>query len=421
MSLNKTWFAAVAAGLMLLSPSIAPAADTDPAVVIEWNQKLQATIGGTGGPLAPRWFATMHIAQFDAINSIQRQYTPFRARVAAASGASTKAAAAQAAHDVLVALLPANAATYHDLLAEHLAGIPPGLAAQGIAVGRAAAQKILEWRLADGFTAVGPAYKPPLIAGLWQETGAPAGVTQAPAALSFTMKSNTQFLPRRFPEIDSAAYAEDYNEVRLIGSETSATRTPEQTQTALLFGSGRITSTNIVVVWQTVVRDMVTSRNLTMIEAARLYSMTNAMIIDGLLTTFTGKFTYALWRPITAIRSPLDDLNPATEREENWTPLLGTPPYPSYPGNMACVGIAAAKALELGLGTDDVTFSVTWTGANGNPNVTRTYASFSQLAREEADSRIYGGIHYRFDNEASQEVCPKVVEQAYATVAKPLH
>jgi hypothetical protein len=407
-------------GGMLISGPLALAQDNSPAVVIDWNQKLQATIGGTGGPLAPRWFATMHIAQFDAINSIQRQYTPFRTRVAASSGASTKAAAAQAAHDVLVVLLPANAAAYDALLAEHLQGIEPGLAAQGRVVGKAAAQKILEWRLTDGFTAVGPAFKPPAIAGLWQETGVPAGVTQAPAALSFTLKSNTQFLPRRFPEIDTAAYAEDYNEVRLIGSETSATRTPEQTQTALLFGSGRITSTSAVVVWQTVVRDMVTSRHLSMIEAARLYAMTNAMIIDGLLTTFTGKFTYALWRPVTAINSTLDDLNPLTAPEPGWVPLLGTPPYPSYPGNMACVGIAAAKALALGLGTDSVTFSVTWTGANGNPNVTRTYSSFSELAQQEADSRIYGGIHYRFDNEASQEVCPKVVEQAYATVAKPL-
>jgi hypothetical protein len=417
---RKTGFTAALLGGMLISGPLAVAQDNSSAVIIDWNQKLQATIGATGGPLAPRWYATMHIAQFDAINSIERDYTPFHTRVAASSGASTKAAAAQAAHDVLVVLLPANAATYDALLAEHLAGIPAGLAAQGSAVGRAAAQKILEWRLADGFTAVGPAFRPPAIAGLWQETGAPAGVTQAPAAISFTLKSNTQFLPRRFPELDTAAYAEDYNEVRTIGSATSITRTAEQTQTAKLFAAFQITSTNIVVMWNTVVRDMVTSRHLTMIEAARLYAMTDALIIDGLLTTFTGKFTYALWRPVTAINSTLDDLNPLTAPEPGWAPLIPTPPYPSYPGNMACVGIAAAKSLALALGTDSVTFSVTWTGANGNPNVTRTYSSFSELAQQEADSRIYGGIHYRFDNEASQEVCPKVVEQAYATVARPL-
>ena len=157
-----------------------------------------------------------------------------------------------------------------------------------------------------------------------------------------------------------------------------------------------------------------------MIEAARLYSMTNAMMLDGLITTQTGKFIYALWRPVTAINSTLDDFNAGTTAEPGWASLIPTPPYPAYPGNMACVGISAARSLALGLGTDAVSFSVTWTGAGGNPNVTRNYSSFSELAQQEADSRIYGGIHYRFDNEASQEVCPKVVEQAYATVMRPL-
>ena len=340
---RKAIFTAVLFGGMLISGTPAVAQDNSPAVVIDWNQKLQATIGATGGPLAPRWFATMHIAQFDAINSIQRNYTPFRTRVAASSGASTKAAAAQAAHDVLVVLLPANAATYDALLAEHLQGIPAGLAAQGSAVGKAAALKILEWRLNDGSGPNGATYKPPAFPGVWQETGAPAGLTHAPTMLSFTTKSNTQFLPKRFPELDTAAYAEDYNEVRTIGSVNSATRTAEQTQTAKLFAAFQITSTNIVVLWNNVVRDMVTSRHLTMIEAARLYAMTNAVIIDGLLTTQTGKFIYALWRPVTAINSTLDDLNAATAPEPGWAALIPTPPYPSYPGNMACVGISAAR------------------------------------------------------------------------------
>jgi hypothetical protein len=417
--ITKASITAVLLGGMLISGPLA-IAQNSPAVIIDWNQSLQATIGATGGPLATRWYATMHIAQFDAVNSIQRDYTPFRTRVAASADASTKAAAAQAAHDVLVVLLPDNAAAYDALLAKHLAGIPPGPAAQGIAVGKAAARKILEWRLNDGVTAVGPAYKPPEIAGLWQETGAPAALTQVPAVLPFTLKSNTQFLPPRFPELDTADYAEDYNEVRTIGSATSATRTPWQTQTAKLFAAFEITSTNIFMMWNNVVRDMVRSHHLTLIEAARLYAMTNAVMFDGFLTTHTAKFVYALWRPVTAINTTLDDLNPATEPEPGWVSLIPTPAYPSYPGNMAGVGMAAATSLAMALGTDEVSFSVTWTGANGNPNVTRTYPSFSRLARHEADSRIYGGIHYRFDNEASQRTTPKVVEQAYATVARPL-
>jgi hypothetical protein len=419
MSRKQTRSAAVAATLLLLSPSLAPAADTDPAVAIAWNQKLQETIGPTGGPLAPRWFATMHIAMFDAMNSIARQYTPFRTTVAAASGASLEAAGAQAARDVLVALLPANQAAYDALLAAQLAAIPPGLRAQGVAVGKAAAARILEWRLTDGVGAGPFPYSLPAIAGLWQPTGAPVGLTQAPFVVPFTLKTNTQFLPRRFPEINTAAYAEDYNEVLEVGAKNSATRSAEQTQTAKLFAAFEITSTNIVVMWNTVIRDTVLSRHLTLLQAARQYAMTNALIIDGLITTQSGKFIYALWRPVTAINSTLDDLNPATTAAPGWEPLIGTPPYPTYPGNMACVGAVAARSLALGMGTNDVAFSVTWTGANGNPDVTRHYAGFWDLALQEADSRIYGGIHFRFDNDVSLEYCPKVAEHAFATVARP--
>ncbi|HEX5649810.1 MAG TPA: vanadium-dependent haloperoxidase [Steroidobacteraceae bacterium] len=433
MSLNKTWFVAAAANLMLLSPSIATAADTDPTVVIEWNQTLQATIGGTGGPAATRWYAAMHIAQFDAMNSIARQYTPFHTRVGASSGASLEAAAAQAAHDVIYELMKnqPTAATalpaYDALLAAQLARISqPGLRAQGVAVGKAVAAKILEWRLNDGATGAARPYSLPAIAGLWQTTGAPVGLTHVPYMLPFTLETNTQFLPHRFPEINTAAYAEDYNEVRLIGSKNSATRSAEQTQTAKLFAAVEITTTNIFVLWNNVVRDVVLSQHLTLLQAARQYAMTNALLLDGLMTSQSGKFIYALWRPVTAINSQLDDLNPDTAPEPNWEPLIGTPPYPSYPGNMACVGAVAARSLEQGLGLDpdkthDYTyhFSVTWKGATGFPDVTRHYTSFWALALQEADSRIYAGIHFRFDNDVSQEYCPKVADHAFATVAIP--
>ena len=416
MSLKQNQIAVWAAAILLLSPSLAPAGDQDPSVAIAWNQKLQDTIGATGGPLGPRWFATMHIAMFDAMNSIAREYTPFRSSVAASSGASLEAAGAQAARDVLVALLPANQAAYDALLASQLAGIPPGPRTQGVAVGRAAAIKILEWRVNDGVGAGPFPYSPPLLAGMWQGT---PGLTQVPFMVPFTLKTNTQFLPRRFPEINTAAYAEDYNEVREVGSLNSASRTAEQTQTAKLFAALEITSTTIVTVWNNVVRDTALSQHQTLLQAARQFAMTNALIIDGLITSQSGKFIYALWRPLAAINSTLDDLNAATTPEPGWMTLIGTPPYPTYPGNMACVGAVAARSLALGAGSNDLAFSVTWKGANGFPDVTRHYAGFQELAQQEADSRIYGGIHFRFDNEASQEYCPKVADHAFATVARP--
>jgi hypothetical protein len=137
-------------------------------------------------------------------------------------------------------------------------------------------------------------------------------------------------------------------------------------------------------VWNHVARDVTLSRNLSLIDSARLYAFMNATISDSLLNTFTGKFSYGLWRPLTAIRRGSEDFNDATTADGAWSPLLGTPPYPTYPGNMAGVGACAANALALGLGRDDISFSVTWVPTPGNGPYVRQYASFSQLAQEEA-------------------------------------
>lgn len=373
------------------------------------------------GPLRLRYYTLMHIAMFDAANSIGRRYTPFRIEVSTSSGASPEAAVAQAAHDVLVALIPgaSQQAAYHAALSARLATLPPGRAAQGVAVGKAAASRILQWRANDGIFGPSIPYGLPLLPGNWQPAvpGAQPGLSQIPAAVPFTMETITQFLVPRFPELTSARYAADFEEVKTIGKNTSATRTAYQTQTAQLFAG--VVSTNIFVMWNNVARDVTLARHLSLIESARLHAFLNASMMDSLLSTQTGKFYYGLWRPVTAIPGAGDDLNPATIAEPGWTPLLVTPPYPTYPGNMAGIGACAAKALEMGVDTDNVGFSVTWVGINPNPNVTRQYSSFSQLAQEEADSRIYGGIHFRFDNEVSQASCARIVAHAYAGLMRP--
>ena len=413
--------ALICALLQPIAPAVA-ARDANPAVVLEWNQLAHATIPAAAGPLGLRYYAIMHIAMFDAANSIERRYTPFRTEVNASSGASSEAAVAQAAHDVLVALVPGNPpkAALDAALNARLAQLPPGRAAQGVAIGKAAASRILQWRANDGIFGPPIPYGLPLLPGLWQPAvpGAQPGLSQLPAAVPFTMESITQFLVPRFPELTSARYTTDFQEVQQIGAVGSLTRTATETQIAQLF-AGVITSTNVFVIWNNVARDVTMSKHLSLIESARLYAFLNASMMDSLLSTQTGKFIYGLWRPITGIRNADDDLNPATIEDATWTPLLATPPYPSYPGNMAGIGACAAKALEMGIGTDNFAFSATWVSNNANPNVTRQYSSFSQLAQEEADSRIYGGIHYRFDNEASQQACARLVQHAYAGLMLP--
>ena len=138
------------------------------------------------------------------------------------------------------------------------------------------------------------------------------------------------------------------------------------------------------------------------------------MIDDGLQTSHTSKFVYGLWRPVTAIRRADEDLNSLTDPDTSWTPLLTTPPYPSHAGNQACVGASAARALALFHGRDAVPFNAAWTGSGGNPDVTRAYSGFWQMAEDQANSRVYGGIHFSFENEASQETCVRVPEFVFA-------
>jgi hypothetical protein len=231
-------------------------------------------------------------------------------------------------------------------------------------------------------------------------------------AVPFAILSSTQFLPPPPPLLTSERYARDLNETKRLGAVDSAARTAEQTLLAQVI-HGVNTSPPAHAVWNIVAGDLVTKRGLSLIDAARLFALFNASIADGLQTSWTSKFVYNLWRPVTAIRQADTDLNDATTADPNWLPLLVTPPYPSHAGNVACLSFGAARALTLGFGRDDIPFSVTWVRTMGLDNVTREFTAFSQLAEQMARSRIHGGIHFQFESDASFAVCPKVAEYVY--------
>jgi hypothetical protein len=417
-----------AIGVMLLAATVnaraARAADAE--VVYEWNEILQSTLPGTAGFQGPRIFAMMHIAIFDAVNAIERGYSPYRVMVKASSGASVDAAAAQAAHDILSALIPTPQArtVFDTALAARLAPINPDRARQGVAIGRATAAEILAWRQNDGWSNPPPAYVLPLIAGLWQPTPPgflPAGGTQFPRVEPFALLTSTQYLPRRFPELNSAQYAADFNEVKELGRADSRIRTPEQTQLALLFAAV-ISGTSNIALWNNVAREVARARLLSLIDAARVYALLNVTINDSLQTAHASKFVYGLWRPVTAIARADEDLNPLTDPDPSWLPLLVTPPYPSHASNMACVGAGAARALADVFGTNDIAISAKWydnAAGTGTPVATRNYAGFRQMAEDQGRSRVYGGIHFTFELEASQESCPKVADYAFENYMTP--
>jgi hypothetical protein len=392
-------------------------------VVLQWNRVLQETVRTPGQQPATifpvRSFAMMHAAMFDAVNSVDRAYAPYLTEIPVSRNASAEAAAAQAAHDVLTALYPARAAVFDAELSASLAGIPLNRARQGIVVGEAAATALLRARADDGWNAPLPPYILAPTPGNWQPTPPnfpTAAFTQYPAVTPFAVGSGSRFAPVVAPPaLTSDEYARDFNEVKDFGSATSAVRTADQTKVAQLWANVN-TPTTVFFVWNNVARNVSVARGLSLAENARLFALLNIAFHDALETTFTGKFEHGFWRPATAIRRADEDNNPNTTQDAGWLPLLTTPPYPSYPGNHAAIGASQAMILGLFFGRDDIAFQHTWEGAGG---ATRSYPGFTAMANEEANSRIYGGIHYRFDNEAGQSAGRSVAIFVFENVMKP--
>ena len=380
--------------------------------VIEWNRIMLATLG-TPGALSPTVFftrplAVMHVAIFDALNSIDPLYTPFYGRVDAAPDASRDAAAAQAAHDVLAALFPDQRPTFAAALATQLGRLPAAAAQSGARVGAAAARQTLDMRANDGWNRPQPTYTLPSLAGFWQPVppaNAAATFAHYPDVTPFVVSSARQFLVEPPPPLTSERYAADFNEEKAIGSATSTTRTADQTLVARLFAAvPTTTTTSIPAVWNNLTRDLVRARGLNQLDAARLFALANVTFHDALFVSFSGKFLYGFWRPVTAIREADRDGNPATEADPNWLALLPTPPYPTYPGNYACLSSAVTRVFARVFGRDDIPFTITWAEPAG-PGITRSYNGFRQLADEAAKSRVYGGIHFQFDTTSSFGVC----------------
>jgi hypothetical protein len=400
------------------------ASETNPPgenVVLQWNRVLQQTISTPGQHPATifpvRSFAMMHAAMFDAVNSIEGTYTPYLTEVPSSRKASIEVAAAQAAHDVLVALYPTRQAVFDAELADSLSGTSFIRASRSIRVGQIVAERLLAVRANDGWNTAGPTYVLPMTPGNWQPVApsTAAGFTQFPSVLPFAITSGTRFAPNPPPAMTSEEYARDFNEVKEIGSETSTTRTADQTQVARLWANVN-TPTLLWYVWNNVARTVAIQRNNTTAENARLFALLNIASHDALQTTMTSKFVHGLWRPITAIRRADEDGNPNTAPDVNWTSLLGNPPYPTYAGNAAAIGTSQATILALVFGRDDIRYQHTWEGAGG---ATRSYSGFNQMANEQERSRVYGGIHFTFDQTAGQSAGRNVANYVFLNFMKP--
>jgi hypothetical protein len=222
----------------------------------------------------------------------------------------------------------------------------------------------------------------------------PAAADRLPAVLPgwgkvtpFVLRRSGQFEPEGPPPLSSRRYARDYNEVKAIGAQNSATRTPEQSTIARFWYefSGAA--------WCRIARGVSQSRGLNTWDTARLLALVNLAMADGFIAGFETKYHFNFWRPVTAIRAGDTDGNDATIADLNWSSFLNTPALPDYTSTHSILGGAASEVLRQFFGDDHVMFTTT----SGPPfaGITRSFTSFSQAAEENGASRIYAGIHFR--------------------------
>jgi hypothetical protein len=383
---------------------------------IEWNTIASTAIITTAGQpphAAVLSLAMVQGAVYDAVNAIDGGHRPYLVAPPANPGDSKDAAAATAAFrvlvgfpersPVLVGLFPTQISTLQPLYDASLATVPGGPAKTGgVAVGEAAAAAMLTARSNDGrfspFTVV-EGVDP----GQWRKT--PPNFGGDPAAWvanvrPFLVASVDRLRSDGPNPLTSAAYTQDFNEVKDVGSLSSARRTADQTMAAIFWqDSGPA-------IWNRVFRALATSHGLDVVDSARLFAMTNLAAADGAIGCWNDKYYWNFWRPVTAIREAASDGNPATAADPNWLPLfdpsvpvsgppLVTPGFPDHPSGHGCVSGATVYALKAFFGTDKVSFTATSNKCSPAPCPPRSFQRFSAALKEIIDARVWGGIHFR--------------------------
>jgi membrane-associated phospholipid phosphatase len=367
--------------------------------VIDWNQVLLSIVNTPGAQPAnvqpTRNFAILHAAIYDAVNAIDRTHEPYLISVRVPRGASETAAADAAAHTALVGLYPAQQSSLDIDYAAELAKVPDGPAKdKGVRLGQQIAGDLLAIRAIDGSSVIPPPFVAGTNPGDYRPTppNLPAPVfTTWGQVTPFVLDSGNQFRPAPPPALTSNAYAAAINEVESLGSATSTTRTAEQTQI------GQFWNPPIQNFWNQIAETVALSHHSDLPTTARLFAALNLSFADSAIAFYDAKYTYQLWRPVTAIRLADTDGNPNTVADPNWLPLAGnTAADPSYPGAHSTISAAGADVLASFYG-DKQHFSLT---SPALPGVTRSFDSFSAAAEEAGLSRIYSGQHTRLDHVA---------------------
>lgn len=375
---------------LAFTTTAAQAEPAKPNAVITWNLHAQNAIhevAKQSPTAATRSFAIAQAAVYDAVNAIAgTPYQPYLVAPRSRPGDSQPAAVATAAYRTLEWLFPAQAGSLRTQYEESLAAIPDGPAERGgIAVGQAAATAMINARRDDGAfsDAKWPVGTAP---GQWRPT--PPGFLQTGAWFATLKPFVVAPGPYRTPgppALAGAAWARDFNELKSLGSATSTTRTPDQTEAAIWWDDPRLVEWSIK-------RQLATTHRLSILQTARMFAMVDVITADALIACYQEKKRWSFWRPVTAVPLADTDGNPATDGDKDWNPLRTNAPSPEYPSGHACFTTATTSALRKFFGRDNLTFSA----YSADSGTTRRYHSLSRALAELLEARVWAGVHYRF-------------------------
>jgi hypothetical protein len=378
----------------LLNP-IASRADA----VSDWNAIMLTTVAAQNPFAQARFAAITQLAVFEAVNACTHQYRPYLGTITAPAGASAEAAAVAAAHGVLEFYFPAMAATLDAALTASLAQIPDGQAKDdGIAAGEASAAALITLRANDAAAPPETFLPTETFPSIWQPTPpafGPGVLFQWQNVTPFGIRSSKQFRSDPPPALTSNKYTRSYREVLAVGDVNSTQRPQDRSDVARYFAVASAAH-----VWNSVVQQVSLVHGASLSEEARAFALLNMAVSDGLVSSMETKYFYVFWRPVTAIRTGDTDSNPKTLPDPNFTPFITTPSFPSYPSAHASASYAGREIVEriFGCGKQNITLS-----HPGIPDVVLHYTSLEDITDDIDDARVYGGIHFRFDQEAGAQ------------------
>jgi hypothetical protein len=413
----------LALGAVALAASISCARDATPPaeLAIAWNKQILTIAEAEDGFLTlkgVRAAAMMHLAMHDALNAIEPRHHRYTSGPPA-EDAHSIVAAAQAAHEVAVDQYPDHAAALAELRDRWTTAVPDGDARRrALELGTSTARAILDRRADDGWDATS-AYTwhpmgPGVYAAFHEHSGTPEGFVFGAGwsvARPFALPAPDHFRAPPPPAIHDDAYTKAFQEVKEVGAAHSQTRTPDQTHLAMWWKEFVESSHNRLA------RDLATRESLSLSDTVRLLALLNLAIYDAYVCVFDNKFAYNHWRPYTAIREAAHDGNPDTTPDPDWTNLHDhTYAFPSYPSAHGCASAAAMTILADTFG-DETAFTMRipevdragpMSGKVPMDPPTRSFTRFSEASLECAMSRVYLGIHFRYDSVAGVELGSRI-------------